>query len=73
MSNVGSQAGLSPESKTKAVPISVIRFAELMPDWSPSPDARLDGNHRAVYRYIGGPPDRNPLAAAPVGQFPTGL
>lgn len=73
MSDVGSQAGPSPESKTKAVPISVIRFAELMPDWSPSPDARLDGNHRAVYRYIGGPPDRNSLAAAPGGQFCNGV
>ena len=58
---------------SKAVPTTIVRFAEIMPDWASSPDAREEGHHRAVYRYIGGPPDEEPKAALPGWEFVNGI
>ena len=58
---------------SRAVPTTIIRFAEIMPDWDSSPDAREEGHHRAVYRYIGGPRDKEPKASLPGWEFANGI
>ncbi len=57
----------------RAAPPTVVRFAEIAPDWESSPDARDEGHHRAVYRYIGGPRDAGPKAALPGWDFANGV
>ena len=44
----------TPGPKTTVAPVTVIRFGELVPDWGEYHESRIDGNHRAIYRYIGG-------------------
>ncbi len=58
---------------SRATPPAIVRFAEIMPDWASSPDAREQGHHRAVYRYIGGPPGGEPKAALPGWEFANGI
>ena len=44
----------TPGPKTTVAPVTIIRFGELVPDWGEYHESRIDGNHRAIYRYIGG-------------------
>ena len=44
----------TPGPKTTVAPVTIIRFADLVPDWGEYHESRIDGNHRAIYRYIGG-------------------
>jgi len=44
----------TPGPKTTVAPVTIIRCAELVPDWGEYHESRIDGNHRAIYRYIGG-------------------
>jgi len=64
---------MTPRRASRAVSPAVVRFAEIPPDWEPSPDAREEGHHRAVYRYIGGPRDKAPGAALPGWEFANGV
>lgn len=56
-----------------AAPPAIVRFSEIAPDWESAPDAREAGRHRAVYRYIGGPRDKEPQAALPGWDFANGV
>ncbi len=58
---------------SRATPPAVVRFAEIAPDWESSPDAREQGRHRAVYRYVGGPRDKEPRAALPGWELANGV
>ena len=65
--------GEGVSARTNVAPVTVIRFAEIMPDWAAYPDSRWEGNHRAVYRYIGGPPGKSPGALLPGRDFSNGI
>ncbi len=63
----------APRSSTIAAPVTIIRFAEIVPSWSEYHESGREGNHRALYRYIGsvpGTPSRSPL---PGWEFSNGV
>lgn len=58
---------------SRAAPPAIVRFSEIVPDWASSPATREEGRHRAVYRYIGGPREREPRAVLPGWEFANGV
>ncbi len=60
-------------AQTTAAPVTVIRFAELIPDWGEYHESLQEGNHRAIYRYIGGIPGQPLRAPLPGWDFCNGV
>ncbi|MEK6709557.1 MAG: hypothetical protein AABZ64_03170 [Nitrospinota bacterium] len=58
---------------TRVAPVTVIRFAELVPDWGEYHESHREGNHRAIYRYIGGLPGQKLRAPLPGWNFCCGV
>ena len=63
----------TPRAKTTVAPVTVIRFGEMMPDWGEYHESRMEGNHRAIYRYIGGISGQNLRAPLPGWEFTCGV
>ena len=63
----------TPGPKTTVAPVTVIRFGELVPDWGEYHESRIEGNHRAIYRYIGGIAGQNLRAPLPGWDFSCGV
>ena len=59
--------------RTNVAPVTVIRFAELAPDWGLSPLNMKEGFQRASFRYIGGRPDAKHPAPLPGWDFANGV
>ncbi len=63
----------SPASSTRVAPVTVIRFAEMIPSWGDYHESLKEGNHRAIYRYIGDVPGKASRAALPGWDFCNGI
>ncbi|MEK6710907.1 MAG: cupin domain-containing protein [Nitrospinota bacterium] len=59
--------------KTRVAPVTVIRFAELVPNWGIHPLNHKEGWQRASVRYIGGPPGAEHPAPLPGWDFANGV
>ncbi|HBK80174.1 MAG TPA: hypothetical protein DDZ83_10975 [Nitrospinae bacterium] len=66
-----SNAAIPP--KTRVAAVTVIRFAEMIPNWSDYHESGGEGNHRAIYRYIGDVPGTPSRAALPGWDFCSGI
>jgi len=58
---------------TQVAPVTVIRFSEMIPSWSDYHESDMQGNHRAIYRYIGDVPGTPSRAALPGWEFCSGI
>lgn len=63
----------TPGPKTTVAPVTVIRFGELVPDWGEYHESRIAGNHRAIYRYIGGIAGQSLRSPLPGWDFSCGV
>ena len=60
-------------ARTRTAPVTVIRFAEMVPSWSEYHESGGEGNHRAIYRYIGYVPGTSNRAPLPGWDFCNGV
>jgi mannose-6-phosphate isomerase-like protein (cupin superfamily) len=65
--------GAAPASNTRVAPVTVIRFAEMVPNWGDYHESLGEGNHRAIYRYVGDVPGQARRAALPGWDFCNGI
>ena len=63
----------TPRPKTTVAPVTVIRFGEMIPDWGEYHESHAEGNHRAIYRYIGGISGQNLRSPLPGWEFTCGI
>ncbi|MBI3126322.1 MAG: hypothetical protein HYZ11_01795 [Candidatus Tectomicrobia bacterium] len=66
-------AGPRLVAHTRVAPVTVIRFEEMVPDWGEYHESLREGNHRGIYRYIGGLPGRKLRAPLPGWEFSCGV